>query len=162
LRSRGSYILVGVWCLIAVVLANAYSGTLFSFLSVVKLEQIVNSIEELAQSKELQLIVQDKSELAIRFLVIKLLIIHIYWIFNDADNLHFYIQSATSGTEKLIGDSLRNNPGNLFATLAEAKRKLVTGSYALIYVKLKDTNLYTDQNDTTMCETCSWTYLITV
>jgi len=78
LRSRGSYILVGVWCLIAVVLANAYSGTLFSFLSVVKLEQIVNSIEELAQSKELQLIVQDKSELAIRFLVIKLLIIHIY------------------------------------------------------------------------------------
>ena len=69
LRSRGSYILVGVWCLMAVVLANAYAGTLFSFLSVTKLEPIVNSLEELAQSKDLQLIIQDRSELAIRFLV---------------------------------------------------------------------------------------------
>ena len=34
----------------------------------------------------------------------------------------------------MIGDSLRTNPGNLFSTLAEAKKKLVTGSYAGIYV----------------------------
>ena len=70
--SRGRYILVGVWCLMAVVLANAYAGTLFSFLSVTKLEPIVNSLEELAQSKALQLIIQHQSELAIRFLVIKI------------------------------------------------------------------------------------------
>jgi hypothetical protein len=53
----------------AVVLANAYAGTLFSFLSVTKLEPIVNSFEELAHSKNLQLIVQAHTELAIRFLV---------------------------------------------------------------------------------------------
>jgi len=69
LESRGSYIVVGAWCLVAVVLANAYAGTLFSYLSVSKLKPIVNSLEELAQSKDLQLIVQDKSELATRFLV---------------------------------------------------------------------------------------------
>jgi len=67
--SRGRYILVGVWCLMAVVLANAYAGTLFSFLSVAKLEPIVNSLEALAQSKDLQLIVQDRSEMAKRFMV---------------------------------------------------------------------------------------------
>jgi len=53
----------------AVVLANAYAGTLFSFLSVTKLEPIVNSLEELAHSKNLQLILQAHTELSIRFLV---------------------------------------------------------------------------------------------
>jgi len=67
--SRSRYILIGVWCLMAVVLSNAYAGTLFSFLSVAKLEPIVNSLDELAQSKYLQLIVQDRSEMSIRFKV---------------------------------------------------------------------------------------------
>jgi hypothetical protein len=56
----------------AVVLANAYAGTLFSFLSVAKLEPIVNSLDELAQSKDLQLIVQDRSEMAKRLMVMAL------------------------------------------------------------------------------------------
>lgn len=73
LRSRGSYILVGIWCLMAVVLANAYAGTLFSFLSVPKLEPIVNSLEELANDKHLQIIIQDRNELANRFLVYHLI-----------------------------------------------------------------------------------------
>ena len=75
LRSRGSYILVGIWCLMAVVLVldNAYAGTLFSFLSVPKLEPIVNSLEELANDKHLQIIIQDRNELANRFLVYHLI-----------------------------------------------------------------------------------------
>jgi hypothetical protein len=54
----------------AVVLANGYGGVLFSFLSVTKLEPIVNSLEELAQSKHLELIIQDRTELGFRFMVI--------------------------------------------------------------------------------------------
>ena len=73
LRSRGSYILVGIWCLMAVVL--------FKF---------------------------------------------IYFLFD--------FLSASSGVEKMIGDSLRANPENSFSTMAEAKKKLSTGYYALIYV----------------------------
>ena len=69
MRSLGSYILVGIWCLMAIVLAHTYAGNLFSFLSVAKLEPIINSLGELAQSKNLQVIVQDRSEMAIRFLV---------------------------------------------------------------------------------------------
>ena len=69
--SRGSWLLVGIWCLMAVVLANAYAGTLFSFLSVAKLEPIVNSLQEMARAKQLKLIVKDRSELSDRFLVIQ-------------------------------------------------------------------------------------------
>jgi hypothetical protein len=55
-----------------VVLANGYAGTLFSFLSVSKLEQPINSLEELANSKDVQLLVQFKTEVADRFMVSKL------------------------------------------------------------------------------------------
>lgn len=73
LRSRGTWLVVGIWCLICVVLANAYAGTLFSFLSVAKLEPIVNSLEELANTKHLKLLVLDRGELANRFLVYQML-----------------------------------------------------------------------------------------
>ena len=69
LRSRGSYILVGIWCLMAVVLANAYGGVLFSFLSVAKLEQPINTLEELANSNEVQLTVSLGTETARNFMV---------------------------------------------------------------------------------------------
>lgn len=69
LRSRGSYILVGVWCLVAVVLANAYAGVLFSFLSVSKLQPVLNSLEEVAYAKDVTFLVIDRSELALRLLV---------------------------------------------------------------------------------------------
>ena len=60
--------MVGTWLLVTVVLANGYAGTLFSFLSVAKLEPIINSLEELANSKDVQLIIQDRVDLALRFL----------------------------------------------------------------------------------------------
>lgn len=69
LRSRGSYIVVGVWCLMAVVLANAYGGVLFSFLSVSKLEQPINSLEELAKPKDVTLIVIKNVHLTDRLMV---------------------------------------------------------------------------------------------
>ena len=61
--------MVGIWLLVTVVLANGYGGVLFSFLSVAKLEPIVNSFEALAKSNEVQIIVQARTELALRYLV---------------------------------------------------------------------------------------------
>ena len=69
LRSRGSYIAVGIWCLMSVVLANAYGGVLFSFLSVTKLEPAINSLNELAVSKNVQLLALNGFELTNRLLV---------------------------------------------------------------------------------------------
>ena len=78
MKSRASYIVVGMWCLVTVVLANAYGGVLFSFLSVTKLEQPINTLEELGNSKEVTLLIQNHMELADRFLVRRLFLIKIY------------------------------------------------------------------------------------
>ena len=43
-------------------------------------------------------------------------------------------QNATYGPEKLIGDTLRENPDNLISHLQEVKAKLTTGKYAFAYV----------------------------
>ena len=68
LPSRSAYIIAGVWCLMTIVLANGYAGTLFSFLSVAKLEPVINSLEELANS-DVNLMIQAHTDLSKRFLV---------------------------------------------------------------------------------------------
>ena len=65
----GILIAVGVWCLMVVVLANAYAATLLSFQSVTKQEPGINSLDELANSKSCQLLIQGDSDLANDFLV---------------------------------------------------------------------------------------------
>ena len=120
----------------AVVLANAYGGFLFSFLSVTtKLQQPINSMQELAESKDVQLIVLDRTDLAIQLLVI-------YWILNPLldhhigtdYNIRLCIQNASNGYEKVIGDSLRANPKNLVSNFKQVKEKLATGHYAFPFV----------------------------
>lgn len=51
-----------------IVLANGYAGTLFSFLSVAKLEPVINSLEDLANS-DVNLMIQAHTDLSLRFLV---------------------------------------------------------------------------------------------
>ena len=63
--------MVGIWLLVTVVLANGYGGVLFSFLSVAKLEPAINSIEELAKAKDIQLVLQAHTELSDQILVQK-------------------------------------------------------------------------------------------
>ncbi len=53
----------------ALVLINAYSGNLVSYLTVPKLKPIVSSFEDLASSLHLKVAVDAKSVLADRFLV---------------------------------------------------------------------------------------------
>jgi len=65
----GTLIAVGVWLLMTVVLVNAYLGTLLSFLSVMKLEPAISSLDELAKSKTCQLIVQAGTDLTNNLLI---------------------------------------------------------------------------------------------
>ena len=62
-------IVVGIWCLMTVVLANAYAGCLFSFMSANKLEPIIGSLDQLAHSKDTQLVAQVGGLTASRVLV---------------------------------------------------------------------------------------------
>lgn len=47
--------LIGLWCLATVVIGNAYTGTLTSFLTAPKFKPIINSLEELAASDHYKL-----------------------------------------------------------------------------------------------------------
>jgi hypothetical protein len=62
---------VGIWLLMAVVLANGYGGVLFSFLSVTKWEPPINSLQEWAQVKDAKLVVIDRSEPYIQTLMVR-------------------------------------------------------------------------------------------
>ncbi|XP_046452186.1 ionotropic receptor 93a-like [Daphnia pulex] len=79
-------LVAGLWCLMMVVLVNAYTGTLRSYMTVPKLDPIVNTLTELAVSSETKMTVDIQLGKARMFL------------------------EATSGPYKLIGNSLRNNP----------------------------------------------------
>ena len=72
LKSRNSaMLLVGVWCLMAIVLANSYAGCLLSchVLTVNKMGPAINSLDELAHSKDTKLIAQGGAALANQLLV---------------------------------------------------------------------------------------------
>lgn len=70
IRGIGVLIVFGVWCLMTVVISNGYySGALLSFLTVNKLGPAINSLNELVNSKQCQLVVQAGSDLANAFLV---------------------------------------------------------------------------------------------
>lgn len=135
LKSRGSKILVGTWCLMTVVLANGYAGTLFSFMSVTKLMQPINSIEELAYSNEVTLLTQSDTELTNRFLVdtfFKFLLNN----FIKLKEMFNITQNTSDGPIKNIGDSLRARPENIFltATSPSTIKMLMTGKYAFTFV----------------------------
>jgi hypothetical protein len=62
-------IFLTTWCLISVILINSYTGNLTSYLTFPALESIPNSFGELADRKDLSIIVEDRSVLAEQILV---------------------------------------------------------------------------------------------
>jgi Ligand-gated ion channel len=68
-RNFGLRILLTAWCLMCVILINAYTGNLTSYLAVPSVKPIPNSFEELAARKDLQIMVEDKGQLAEDILV---------------------------------------------------------------------------------------------
>ncbi|KAI9554064.1 hypothetical protein GHT06_019336 [Daphnia sinensis] len=100
-------LMLGLWCLTMVVLVNAYTGTLMSYLTVPKLKPIVNTLAELAARRDTQMTVNFELGKARMFL------------------------EATSGPNKIIGDSLRKNPqfltkGNALAALKNILERRAT------------------------------------
>ena len=69
LRQTSFRLAAGVWCLMSLVLINAYSGNLISYLSVPKLKPVVQSFENLASSLDLKLAIDANSVMANRLLV---------------------------------------------------------------------------------------------
>lgn len=49
-------LLIGAWLLVAMVLVNSYSGTVISFLTVPRMKPPINTLEDLATSRDVNLI----------------------------------------------------------------------------------------------------------
>ena len=60
---------LAIWFLMSVILINSYTGNLTSYLTFPALESIPNSFQDLANRKDLSIIVEDKSVLAEQILV---------------------------------------------------------------------------------------------
>jgi len=69
IKTLATRLVLGTWCLMCVVIINSYTGNLTSYLTTPALKPIPNSFQELALSKEISFIVDDRSVLAEQVLV---------------------------------------------------------------------------------------------
>ena len=105
-------------------------------MTVTKLGPVINSLNDLAHSKDTQLVGQANTDIFNRFLVqSRLLIIHTEYIINC-----YEIQDhEANGTDKILGDKLRSNPENAIYhfNLDKLKAKMMTGGekFATVHVR---------------------------
>ncbi|XP_059350480.1 glutamate receptor ionotropic, delta-2-like [Daphnia carinata] len=99
-------ILAGVWLLAATVLVNCYSGTLMSSLTLTKFKATINSLEDLAASKELTMTASANSVMAETML------------------------NAHSSALKAIGNAMRQKPDSIFLTPEKGLHNIFSLKYA--------------------------------
>lgn len=106
-----------------IVLINGYSGVLTSFLTIPKLNPIANTLQEVAESKELQVTVEKNVPISNLFMAIHLK----FTIFKryNFDLMIFIEQNAKGGYEKVLGDQLRKNPRLLVPDILAALENVV-------------------------------------
>ena len=127
-------VLVGCWLLVAVVLVNSYSCIVVSSLTVPTVHPAINSLENLAASNDVSLIIRKDYALGQQILAIinKICIFHIFFLFVICHKF----QSANSGIFKTLGDQVRQHPDRILSTASETVQKLETGRYAFPYVRM--------------------------
>ncbi|XP_032793287.2 glutamate receptor ionotropic, delta-1 isoform X2 [Daphnia magna] len=105
-------LIAGSWCLMAVVLSYGFSGTLISNITAPKYEPVINTYEDMANSKTMRITVASGSPFAENML------------------------NGTSGVMGKLGDSLRQNPGDLILRLPrQIGDNLLTGCCAYLESK---------------------------
>ncbi|KAI9559878.1 hypothetical protein GHT06_013885 [Daphnia sinensis] len=105
-------LIAGSWCLMAVVLGYGFSGTLISNITAPKYDPVINTYEDMANSKTMRITVASGSPFAENML------------------------NATSGVMGKLGNSLRQNPGDLILRLPrQMGGNLLTGCCAYLESK---------------------------
>lgn len=108
-------ILTGTWVLVMIVIINAYAGLLTAFLTVPKLEPTVETFEDLVNRPGWSVTIDRNNDLANKFLVSFRRFLFDFNFHFATDSYPDFCQNASSGTFKVLGDQLRNNP-DLFIT----------------------------------------------
>nr|CAH0101189.1 unnamed protein product [Daphnia galeata] len=105
--SRTSFrVLTGIWVLCATVLINSYTGIVTSSLTTPKLKPSINTLEELAASKEIKIVIRSDISTGVQIL------------------------QAKSGIYKVLGDQVRSEPDRIFSDPFKLQAKLETGHFA--------------------------------
>ena len=95
LRSHAEKLLIAIWLLMTIVLANGYAGALFSFLSVAKLEPIVNSLDELINRNKFSLVTAASIRWVVNVLVVYIGSIHFLNIsYSNVESLFYYFKEC--------------------------------------------------------------------
>ena len=63
----------------------------------------------------------------------------------NINNINFILKAATSGIEKIIGDSLRMHPENMFTSPYKGIEMLCSGKFAYVSVKILYTTKFVMQ-----------------
>ncbi|XP_046657326.1 glutamate receptor ionotropic, kainate glr-3-like isoform X4 [Daphnia pulicaria] len=114
--SRTSFrLLTGVWVLCAMVLVNSYTGIVTSSLTTPKMKPSIGSLEELAASKDIGVLIRHDTSIGEQIL------------------------KATSGVYKVLGDQARLHPDQILGDPFTLASKLETGRYAYPF-RLSGTN----------------------
>ncbi|EFX85981.1 hypothetical protein DAPPUDRAFT_98390 [Daphnia pulex] len=99
-------VLAGAWVLCAMVLVNSYTGIVTSSLTTPKLKPPMNTLEELAASNEVKIVIRSDTSTGVQIL------------------------QATSGIFKVLGDQVRSEPDRIFTDPFKLAAKLGTGHFA--------------------------------
>ena len=118
------------------VLANAYTTTIISFLTIPRLKPLPNTYEELAKEPKFQLTLEWDHVKTLTILVTPNNCIEIQI---DLQSVK-WLQDATSGPMKILGDSLRQNKHLLTQTAAEAMDNVLKNGNVYIGVLISTTN----------------------
>ncbi|KZS20158.1 Uncharacterized protein APZ42_013153 [Daphnia magna] len=104
-------ILVGFWLLGAMVLVNSYAGIVISSLTVPKMKPPIETLEDLAFSKDVGLIVRHDMLMGEQIL------------------------KATNGIYKILGDKVRPYPNQILGDPFKVNTMLETGKYGYPFVR---------------------------
>ncbi|XP_057374712.1 ionotropic receptor 93a-like [Daphnia carinata] len=104
-------ILVGFWLLGAMVLVNSYAGIVISSLTVPKMKPPIETLEDLAASKDVSLIIRHDVSIGEQIL------------------------KATNGIYKILGDKVRSHPNQILGDPFRVNAMLETGKYGYPFVR---------------------------
>lgn len=122
------------WCLGSFILANTYSSALISYIVAPKLQPVSKSFEDIASGypQPLKLLTEKNSLLPTYYFLVQY---SFFFTFFNFIISFLFAQNAKSGTYKLIGDSLRENPETLFTNRQKGSQLMDTGHYAYAAVR---------------------------
>jgi hypothetical protein len=129
-QSRISFRLAaGVWCLFALVMVNVYNGTLTAHITARKMSIPPGDSIEVMEKGVLAYIAFDDGLGRELILVLQLFSLHWFLQFSLI-SIFIWVQSATTGKLKKMGDLFRRHPENFVPDQETAFQKVASGCCA--------------------------------